>query len=248
MVSFSTAYFKDGQLVTKHALLVAHWKEFKVKAVLEVFSILPLDHVFKVLGFDWPVLRLNRLIRISRWRLFLNRGRLRSTRPQLLLINTLLVYILLSIHLFACGGQVVGFGQIEVAPSNSTSCNAAYDYLKVIFSSTMILLNVGVAESPQDDHQRVYVILGFFFGFALLVTIASSAAKLIADFHLGRCLAFQRIDGVKKFLDCKRIPKKLHQKVLGWCVHLIDHQEQLDTLQILPVRMRLDILEVSLNA
>ncbi len=160
-------YLEQGLLVKDLAKLrdsYIHTFQFK----LDVFSILPTDLAYIILGINTPQLRFNRLLRFSRMFEFFNRTETRTNYPNIFRIWNLVLYILVIIHWNACIfyaiSKSLGFGSDQwVYPNISSTEEGALrrSYIYCFYWSTLTLTTIGEMPPPVRDEEYVFVVFDF---------------------------------------------------------------------------------------
>lgn len=96
-----SAYLEQGLLVKDKKLL---WERYisSLQFKLDAISMLPTDVFYIYLGINYPEIRLNKLLRITRMMEFFTRTETKTNYTNLFRISNLVMYIIIIIHWNAC--------------------------------------------------------------------------------------------------------------------------------------------------
>ncbi|KAK6056409.1 cyclic nucleotide-gated cation channel alpha-4 domain protein [Cooperia oncophora] len=162
-------------------------KQFKY----DIISIIPLDYV---LGWPWPiqwfrpfpVVRLNRLLRIDRVQDCMERTETRSSMPNAFRVLCVVWYIIVIIHWNACFyfwiSEMIGLGSDGwvYGPLNKQSLpenvkdTLLRRYIYSFYWSTLILTTIGEVPSPVQNIEYLFVTLDLMCGVLIFATIVGN--------------------------------------------------------------------------
>lgn len=220
----------------------------------DVVSMLPTDLLYLVFGTGATIVRINRLLRLPRLFLFFDRTESRTSYPNTFRIGTLLLYILIIIHLNAClyfqVSHWIGFGKDEwvyfsinetLYPANATLLRM---YVYSFYWSTLTLTTIGETPRPEEDIEYIFVVGDFLIGVLIFATIVGNVGSMISNMNAARAEFQQKMDGVKQYMEFRKVSKDLERRVIKWFDYLYTNKQSLDeatVLAALPEKLKAEI-------
>ncbi|KAL8610079.1 hypothetical protein ACOMHN_045476 [Nucella lapillus] len=238
-VQFRTAFLEQGMLVVDPPKMRGNYMKCRV-FYSDVFSILPTDLLYVVLGLHKPYVRFNRLLRIRRLFEFFNRTETRTSFTGLWRIMTLILYILIIIHWNACIyfaiSGVIGFGTDKwVYPNVSLPKHRPLTrkYIYSFYWSTLTLTTIGETPQPVTDVEYLFVVVDFLIGVLIFATIVGNVGSMITNMNAARSEFQQKMDGVKQYMEFRKVSKELEERVIKWFDYLWTNKQSLNEEEVL---------------
>ncbi len=250
---FLSAYLEQGLLVRDILLLRQNYMkstEFK----LDVFGILPFDFFYFVFGINSTIVRLNRCLRINRMFEFFERTETATNYPNMFRIGNLILYIIIIIHWNACFyfqiSKWMGFGTDEwvyfniTDPSHPEYQTLTRQYVYSFYWSTLTLTTIGETPWPVEDWEYVFVICDFLVGVLIFATIVGNVGSMITNMNQARAEFQAKMDGVKQYMEFRKVGKDLEKRVIKWFDYLWSNKQSQDeegVLSSLPEKLKAEI-------
>ena len=224
---------------------------------MDIISILPTDLSFILLGFHTTgasAVRLNRLVHSYRLMEFIDRTETRTSYPNTFRICNLIFEILIIIHWNACVyfqvSNWIGFGTDEwvyfniteeVYPVNATLTRM---YIYSFYWSTLTLTTIGETPRPEQDIEFLFVVIDFLIGVLIFATIVGNVGSMISNMNAERTEFQQKMDGVKRYMEFRKVGKDIETRVIKWFDYLWSNKQSMDeegVLCTLPNKLRAEI-------
>ncbi|XP_009280014.1 PREDICTED: cyclic nucleotide-gated cation channel alpha-3 [Aptenodytes forsteri] len=238
-VRFRTGFLEQGLLVQDEKKLQEHYtktSQFK----LDVLSLLPTDLAYLKLGLNYPELRFNRLLRISRLFEFFDRTETRTNYPNMFRIGNLVLYILIIIHWNACIyfaiSKVIGFGTDSwVYPNVSVPeyGRLSRKYIYSLYWSTLTLTTIGETPPPVKDEEYLFVVIDFLVGVLIFATIVGNVGSMISNMNASRAEFQAKVDSIKQYMHFRKVTKDLEARVIKWFDYLWTNKKTVDEKEVL---------------
>lgn len=243
-------YLEQGLLVKDEGKLRDKYKktsQFK----LDMMSIIPTDILYLKLGLNYPELRLNKLLRISRMFEFFQRTETRTNYPNIFRISNLIMYIVIIIHWNACVyysiSKAIGFGEDSWVYPNTSDPEygrLARKYVYSLYWSTLTLTTIGETPPPVIDSEFWFVVADFLVGVLIFATIVGNVGSMISNMNAARAEFQGRIDAIKQYMHFRKVSKDLEKRVIKWFDYLWTNKkavDERDVLKYLPDKLRAEI-------
>ncbi|XP_062991174.1 cGMP-gated cation channel alpha-1 [Elgaria multicarinata webbii] len=245
-----TGYLEQGLLVKEQLKLKKKYKG-TVQFKLDVLSIIPTDLLYFKLGLNYPEIRINRLLRISRMFEFFQQTETRTSYPNIFRISNLVMYIIIIIHWNACIyfsiSKAIGFGTDSWVYPNITHPEFGRLVRKYVYSlywSTLTLTTIGETPSPVRDAEYFFVVVDFLVGVLIFATIVGNIGSMISNTNAAREEFQAKIDAIKQYMQFRNVSKDLEKRVIKWFDYLWTNKKAVDerkVLKFLPDKLRAEI-------
>ncbi|XP_045072087.1 cGMP-gated cation channel alpha-1-like [Coregonus clupeaformis] len=248
-----TGYLEQGLLVKDKKLLQERYissLQFKLDAV----SMLPTDVFYIFLGINYPEIRLNKLLRITRMMEFFTRTETKTNYTNLFRISILVMYIIIIIHWNAClyysFSKSIGFGSDPWVypdlndPEEPEFGELGRKYSFSLYWSTLTLTTIGETPSPELDSEFFFHVLDFLVGVLIFATLVGNISSMISNISAARVEFQARIDNIKQYMQKWKVDKELELRVITWFDYLWTNdkaQDERETLRYLPDKLRAEI-------
>jgi voltage-gated potassium channel len=213
ILSFRTAYYYRGELVTDRRTISRHY--LRTWFVVDFISLFPFDlvteqilvgspsHAFNIA----PALRLVRLIRLLHLKELINRWRHADfLNPSLMRLGILILWMLMVAHWAACGWIVLG----NARPDYS----AVENYLRAFYWVITTFSTIGYGDiTPANIPQIAYTICVEIVGVGMFGYMIGNIASLLANLDVARSKYQEKINRLNLFLEYRDIPIALRQKL-----------------------------------
>lgn len=228
-------------------------KKYKgtIQFKLDVLSILPTDLLYFKLGLNYPEIRINRLLRVSRMFEFCQQTETRTNYPNIFRISNLVMYIIIIIHWNACMyfsiSKAIGFGTDTWVYPNITHPEfgrLARKYVYSLYWSTLTLTTIGETPPPVRDSEYFFVVIDFLVGILIFATIVGNIGSMISNMNAARAEFQARIDAIKQYMQFRNVSKDLEERVIKWFDYLWTNKKAVDereVLKYLPDKLRAEI-------
>ncbi|KAH8875905.1 Cyclic nucleotide-gated cation channel alpha-3 [Schistosoma japonicum] len=261
-VGCRTGYLEEGLLVRdKVKLKKAYFK--RRQFIIDIIAILPTDLLYLIpeLSHYAAWLRFNRLLKIYRSFEFVDRTETRTNRPNLFRISMLTTYILVLIHWNAC--IYFGFSRVTGISSDSfvypprssedtsdefKEYSERWDrlfsqYVYSFYWSTLILTTIGETPKPVRNAEYIFITIDFLVGVLIFATVVGNVGAMITNMNAARTEFQNRMDGVKRYMEFRKVNKELELRVIRWFDYLWTNKQSLeeDSLNALPDKLKAEI-------
>ncbi|KAM9594069.1 cyclic nucleotide-gated channel alpha-3 isoform 3-T5 [Morphnus guianensis] len=238
-VRFRTGFLEQGLLVQDEKKLRDHYTK-TLQFKLDVLSLLPTDLAYLKLGLNYPELRFNRLLRISRLFEFFDRTETRTNYPNMFRIGNLVLYILIIIHWNACIyfaiSKLIGFGTDSwVYPNVSIPeyGRLSRKYIYSLYWSTLTLTTIGETPPPVKDEEYLFVVIDFLVGVLIFATIVGNVGSMISNMNASRAEFQAKVDSIKQYMHFRKVTKDLEARVIKWFDYLWTNKKTVDEKEVL---------------
>ncbi|XP_041353775.1 cyclic nucleotide-gated channel rod photoreceptor subunit alpha-like isoform X2 [Gigantopelta aegis] len=268
LVQARTGYLHDGCLVPR---LVQNYRK-QSYFVTDIVAILPFHTLynmfagtlnsFNVFYFDVhpsqlviPILRLVRLLKYDTVTRFFEITDSRTSNPNLLRAFKLSLYLWLVIHWIGCIYYMIseyeGLGSNEWVYTALKNNRLTRKYIRCMFWSMMTLTTIGERPPPETDLEYVFTGMIFLIGVFVFAAVVGNVGDVISNMHAARQDFQSRMDHIKFYMQHRRIPEELQERVKKWGEYSWSRTQATDEpalLRYLPDGLRTEIaLHVHLN-
>ncbi|KAG5446583.1 Cyclic nucleotide-gated cation channel alpha-3 [Clonorchis sinensis] len=231
--------------------------------IWDILAIIPTDLLYLIPSLHhyaaW--VRLNRLFKIYRFFEFVDRTETRTNRPNIFRISNLTMNIMVLIHLNAC--IYFGFSKATGLGANSFvyppranedisdlphNYSARWDrlfsqYVYSFYWSTLILTTIGETPKPVENAEYIFITIDFLAGVLIFATVVGNVGAMITNMNAARTEFQNRMDGVKRYMEFRKVNKALEMRVIRWFDYLWTNKQSLeeDTLNALPDKLKAEI-------
>uniref|UniRef100_A0A7N6BXX7 Cyclic nucleotide-binding domain-containing protein n=1 Tax=Anabas testudineus TaxID=64144 RepID=A0A7N6BXX7_ANATE len=244
--------FLDQGLMVKDVRRLRETYVRTLQCKLDICSILPTDLIYLSVGISYtPLLRFNRLLRLSRLFEFFERTETRTGYPNAFRIWKLVLYILVIIHWNACGyysfSKVLGLGSDSWVYPNASDPefgSLTRSYIYCLYWSTLTLTTIGETPPPVRDEEYLFLIFDFLVGVLIFASIVGNVGSMISNMNATRAAFQSRVDALKHYMHFRHVSKVLEQRVIRWFDYLWTNQKTIDeqeVLRSLPNKLRAEI-------
>uniref|UniRef100_A0A087XDH6 Cyclic nucleotide gated channel subunit alpha 2 n=1 Tax=Poecilia formosa TaxID=48698 RepID=A0A087XDH6_POEFO len=244
--------FLDQGLLVKDVRRLRETYIRTLQCTLDICSILPTDLLYLIVGMSYtPLLRFNRLLRLSRLFEFFERTETRTSYPNAFRICKLVLYILVIIHWNACVyysfSKVLGLGSDSWVYPNASDPefgSLTRSYIYCLYWSTLTLTTIGETPPPVRDEEYLFLIFDFLVGVLIFASIVGNVGSMISNMNATRVGFQTRVDALKHYMHFRHVSKVLEQRVIRWFDYLWTNQKTIDeqeVLRSLPNKLRAEI-------
>nr|XP_020014016.1 cGMP-gated cation channel alpha-1 [Castor canadensis] len=245
-----TGCLEQGLLVKDKFKLIEKYKS-NVQFKLDVLSVVPTDLLYIQFGWNYPEIRLNRLLRISRMFEFFQRTETRTNYPNIFRISNLVMYIVIIIHWNACVyysiSKAIGFGNdtwVYPDVNDPEFGRLARKYVYSLYWSTLTLTTIGETPPPVLDSEYIFVVVDFLIGVLIFATIVGNIGSMISNMNAARAEFQARVDAIKQYMNFRNVSKDMEKRVIKWFDYLWTNKKTVDereVLKYLPDKLRAEI-------
>ncbi|XP_047379213.1 cyclic nucleotide-gated cation channel alpha-3 [Sciurus carolinensis] len=239
LVRTRTGFLEQGLMVKDTKRLWKHYTK-STQFKLDVLSLVPTDLAYIKWGVNYPELRFNRLLRLSRLFEFFDRTETRTNYPNVFRIGNLVLYILIIIHWNACIyfaiSKFIGFGTDSWVYPNISKPEYARLSRKYIYSlywSTLTLTTIGETPPPVKDEEYLFVVIDFLVGVLIFATIVGNVGSMISNMNASRAEFQAKIDSIKQYMQFRKVTKDLETRVIRWFDYLWANRKTVDEKEVL---------------
>nr|KAF6446318.1 cyclic nucleotide gated channel subunit alpha 3 [Rousettus aegyptiacus] len=235
---------RDGKRLWQHYMKTLYFK-------LDMLALVPTDLAYLKLGVNYPELRFNRLLKLTRLFEFFDRTETRTNYPNVFRIGNLVLYILVIIHWNACIyfaiSKFIGFGTDSwVYPniSNPEYGRLSRKYIYSLYWSTLTLTTIGETPPPVRDGEYLFVVVDFLVGVLIFATIVGNVGSMISNMNASRAEFQAKIDSIKQYMQFRKVTKDLETRVIRWFDYLWANKKTVDekeVLKSLPDKLKAEI-------
>lgn len=208
--------------------------------ILDVVSVLPTDLFYFLTGLNTPEIRFNRLLRLKRLLEFFDRTETRTSFTNMFRIFHLVLYILIIIHWNACIyfaiSGLIGYGSDGWVYGNVTDPKfkpLSRKYIYSFYWSTLTLTTIGETPQPERDGEYLFVVVDFLIGVLIFATIVGNVGSMITNMNAARSEFQQKMDGVKQYMEFRKVSKELEERVIKWFDYLWTNKQSLNEEEVL---------------
>lgn len=270
IVKFLTGYLEDGlPCPNKRKIVKRYAKTMAFK--IDLLSLAPTDLIFFLISPKYRIkrilaaLRLNRLLKVSRYLEFLNLTETETKFPTAFRLSNLILSILIGMHWNACIYFILssaqGFGtdlwtypslthedlehnQTQIQNNNILFTDEiSSQYIYCFWWSVQTLTTIAEVPEPCNSYQEVYMSFLLMIGVVILAITIGSAADMVENANRQSLDLQQKCDYAKLFLKQHKIYGQLEARIKNYLDYLwIAKNVDLDeVLNVLPNNLRKEI-------
>lgn len=270
IIKFLTGYLEDGlPCPNKRKIATRYVKTIAFK--IDLLSLAPTDLIFFLIRQEYRIkqvlaaLRLNRLLKISRYLEFLNLTETETKFPTAFRMTNLIFNILVGMHWNACIYFIIssfqGFGsdswtypslthvdlehnQTQVQNNNILFTDElGSQYIYCFWWSVQTLTTIAEVPEPCNSYQEMYMSVLLMIGVVILAITIGSAADMVENANRQSLDLQQKCDYSKLFLKQHKIYGELEGRIKNYLDYLwIAKNVDLDeVLTVLPNNLQKEI-------
>ncbi|XP_017276609.1 cyclic nucleotide-gated cation channel alpha-4 [Kryptolebias marmoratus] len=250
LITLHTGFLDQGILIKNLTRLRKRYLRSK-HFLWDLASLLPTDFLYLAVGIETPLVRVNRLLRISRLNEALDRMETRTSYPNTFRITKLMIYIFVLIHWNACLyfalSNYIGFGSDRwVYPniSNPKFASMRRQYFYCFWFSAQIFTTVGDTPLPNREEEYLFMIADLLIAVLVFASIVGNVGNVITSLRDRDNVFFPNHELVKAYLRSHHVSKELRHRIDNWYQHLHINKKimrEIEILQQLPLHMRTEI-------
>ncbi|AWP13466.1 putative cyclic nucleotide-gated cation channel alpha-4-like [Scophthalmus maximus] len=250
IITVHTGYLDQGILIKELTQLKKRYLHSK-RFLRDLASLLPTDFLYFAVGIQTPMVRINRLLRMTRLNEALDRMETRTSYPNTFRITKLMIYIFVLIHWNACLyfalSNYIGFGSDLWVYPNITRPEFASmrrQYFYCFWFSAQIFTTVGDTPLPKREEEQLFMIADLLIAVLVFASIVGNVGNVISSLRDRDNVFFPNHELVKAYLRSHHISKELRQRIDNWYQHLHINKKIMrenEILQQLPVHLRTEI-------
>ncbi|CAF0899419.1 unnamed protein product [Adineta ricciae] len=245
-------YLENGLWVTSFRLTAIRYFH-SVRFIFDCLSLIPLDLFYFLFGFQ-AIFRLPRLLKLqSLTDFFRNCDRWVQSffaSVRLVRILALLLYVILSVHVYACiyflfsnyerrhGVNNGWVYKIENQPRMSAYSYSFYYCFKI--AST-----IGNIPSPETGLEYVFVIIGYLFALFIFALLIGQIRDVFQSMNQRRSEYQNKVEQVMQYLKKFELPKTVQDRVRNWFQYNWEDRNTLEdddtTLSFLPTTLQTEL-------
>ena len=233
-------------------------RKLSISYIIAILSLIPLDLFFLTSNISWAgipmiyLLRLNRILRFKRiFELLGKWSRLTSISVGYFRLTKILFTIFLSNHIIACLWFLLP--KLEGFPANSWVITSGIEqltpilqYQRALYWAITTMTTVGYGDiTPSRTYEYTFVMITMVLGASFYASIIGGFASIITNLDSSKANFKKRMDIIGQFLNRRRIPLKMKERVKSYYDYLWKKQGDIQTLSFLedlPKSFRIDLL------
>ncbi|XP_064623533.1 cyclic nucleotide-gated channel rod photoreceptor subunit alpha-like isoform X2 [Lineus longissimus] len=196
-----------------------------------------------------PIVRLPRLIKFHTMTKCFEVTDSRTSNPNTVRAFKLTLYLSVVIHWIACFYYMVssyeGLGINDwVFPNKTEDQHFRSKYIRSLYWSTMTLTTIGGTANPETTLEYVFTGVTFLIGVFVFAAVVGNVGDVISNMNAARQDFMARMDQIKFYMDHRRIPEVLQNRVKRWADYSWTRTQAIDEismLEMLPERLRSEI-------
>ena len=248
-------------------------RSFNMK--IDIISIFPTDLFYFLLPNNFkrflPALRMNRLLKILRFKEFLTITETQTSSPNVFRLTTVIMNLLMLFHWNACIfffiSYLIGFGSdpwVYPALTNSFQMLNLTDaqiynklwthqlstqYIYCLWWSVLSLTTIAEITFPTYSFEFIYTSFLFLFGIIVIAILVGSTSDMFSNANSQRDSLQEKVDSVKEFLRTHNIEDQFGSRIQTyfdylWASPTLDQQD--NVLECLPSKL-FDEIAMNIN-
>lgn len=160
--------------------------------------------------------------------------------PGVMRLMVFAFWFMQAVHYISLGWIVIGAADLTRIQSDQ--------YIRALYWAVTTVATIGYGDYyPDHDNNLhiIYTIVVQIFGVGMYGYIIGNVSGLIANLDVARADFIKKIESVKVYLDNKKIPKDLQEKILSYYRYLWDKKKNVsdeNPLSDLPTSLSLEIM------
>lgn len=222
------AFPHRGQLVISRKEIRARYRESN-RVIVDVLASLPLDFMMLHLGMN-PMLRINKLLRISQLPAWFDDVTKRSSRYGFLRLAKMIVVLVFAVHFISCAyfsfTFLEGYSEeattwlphksMETAPITAQYARAVYFTLKP--------RGFGRDLGPESNLQTVFGMVVMMVGVYMFAFLIGNIGALMSSLDVNAAAFRRRVYVVERYMQSRHLPVQLQERVqaffaVWWASH-----------------------------
>ncbi|KAJ1352131.1 Phosphatidylinositol 4,5-bisphosphate levels regulator protein [Parelaphostrongylus tenuis] len=106
-------------------------------------------------------------------------------------------------------------------------------YIYSFYWSTLILTTIGEVPGPVQNIEYLFVTLDLMCGVLIFATIVGNVGSMISNMSAARTEFQTKMDGIKQYMELRRVSKQLEARVIKWFDYLWANKQSLSDQQVL---------------
>lgn len=160
--------------------------------------------------------------------------------PSTMRLSVFAFWFSQAVHYMALGWIVIGAVEVARAPIDQ--------YIRALYWCVTTVATIGYGDyypNHEVNAQIIYTIVVQIFGVGMYSYIIGNVSGLITNLDVARAQFVKKIESVKSYLNNKRIPKDLQEKVLSYYHYLWDKKRSVaeeSPISDLPPSLSLEVM------
>ncbi|XP_015604067.1 cyclic nucleotide-gated cation channel beta-3 isoform X2 [Cephus cinctus] len=235
-------YLEDGFWVNDQKLTRKNYMR-KWQFMMDILSLLPLDILYLVYGYEQTLLRMPRFLKVQTfWELY-NRMDSVLSNPHVVRIARTLSYMIYLIHINACA--YYAFSTWEGLGSNGWVFNGIGSaYIRCFYFATKTATSIGKNPKPENEYEYLFMTASWLMGVFVFALLIGQIRDIITTATYTRSEYRKLVDETLEHMRRLGLPQKLQERVKLWFTFTWEQHHTLDESRILdslPIKMKTDV-------
>ena len=249
LVNFNSSVKIEHTISTDRRTIAAHY--FKGWLVVDLLIALPLDVIVLAL-FGPPgeghagtvyiiILQLVTLMKLLKVKKITKElSEYLRMNPGMMRLLIFAFWFAQAVHYIAMGWIMIGAVEITRVPIDQ--------YIRSLYWAITTVATIGYGDyypNHDDNSQLIFTMVVQVFGVGMYGYIIGNVSGLIANLDVARATFLKKIETVSAYLNAKRIPKDLQEKILNYYYYLWDKKKNVsdeNPLSDLPASLNLEVM------